>query len=528
MSNNNGTGFKDIPSSYLNTVNQYLTQTFTDQEARTDEDEYLILVDLIERTERGELIIDESGNANNQLLEMGWNDERVTADLALNKTRTINIKDYLLIGGIGLLVIGILLYMFGFFDPSPSEEVVEQPVEQVEEAEEVVEQIIVTPLSQQSLQIASSLGGSIKIAEPRTLDVEGKSLNKTMAIVPARTNPNGSIGFLPAENRGSAVVWVQGTVINYVIGAGPEFINALQPDDVIKLRTNTGQVLSFVVTEVYDTQPQRTELFSQRQSPGLTLFELPADDGLVRIARAIYQSSNETFETTAIRGRIGETVESHPDIDVQVSWVTVNQLPNRLVQIDAKGIYVGQKDGNNADLPIPILAFLGDNETQFTPTNGGEISKTGNWFATWEIPEDRLADVQLFLKPITSQQPIEFDLSQLTHPHQGLSSYVSESHWDMGAAEGVFTIEITNNGDGTAYLMTDEVNLRALDPNARLQPSYQTSATFPLELPPGEVKAISFIYQLPDGAEETTGIQIQLLDELYDIQFPAVVLQSES
>lgn len=525
MLNGHGTGFKDITPEYQQVVQEFLTKQYIIHDAKNAEDEYRIIADVLAKAERGEQILDDTGNPNNQLLDRDWNDERVESDLALNNKRRVQPKDYLLVGGVALLVIGFLLYSFGFFERSQPGDGEGVAVAEVAEEPTPEATLIVTPISQQSLEIATSLGGSIKIAEPRTLDVEGERFNGTFAIVPAKPKTNGSIGFLKPENRDSAVVWVQGTVINYVFGGSSEFVNALQVNDTVKLRTNTSQVLTFKVSEVFDTEPQRTEIFSQKLSPGVTIFELPAT-GSVRVVRGIYQSSDETIETTMIQGRIGETVDKHPDIDVVLSWVKLNQLANGLVRVDAKGIYVGQKekaDGSNQ--PVSIIAFLGNNETQFTPISGGQITQKGNWQASWEIPEERLDDVKLFLKPITSQQPIEFDLSDVPHPRDVLNLTVTESHWDLDQASGTFTVQMINNGEGEIYIHADEVLLTSLG-DQKKQPLFSISETFPLHIPPGEVSNLQFTFEPSAEGEPMPPIQIQVIDAIYEIQIPATIARN--
>jgi len=523
ISSKNGTGFKDIEPGYQLVVQEYFTKSFIEGDAKNDEDEYRILAEILRKAERGEQILDDTGNPNNQLLSIDWNDERVTADLALNKQRRVQTKDYLLVGGVGLLVIGFLLYSFGFFERSEPKTDGETAVAEVVEDAELEEEILVTPISQQSLEIATSLGGSIKIAEPRTLDVEGARFNQTFGIVPVKPKPNGSMQFLPEEKRESAVVWVQGTVINYVFGGSSKLVNGLEINDTINLRSNTGQVLTYKVSETFETEPQRVEIFSQKLSPGITIFELPAT-GSVRVVRALYQSSDETIETTMIQGRIGETVDRHPDIDVVLSWVHMNQMSNGLVQVDAKGIYVGQKekeDGSNQ--AVSIIAFLGNNESQFTPITGGQITEKGNWSASWEIPEDRLADVNLFLKPLTSQPPIEFDLSDVPHPRDQLILTATESHWDIDQGVGVFTVQMINEGDGDVYIFPDEVLLTAAT-SQKEQPIFNVSKTFPLYIPPGEVTNLQFTFQPAAEGESMPPVQIQVIDAIYEIQIPASVV----
>jgi hypothetical protein len=533
MSNKNGTGFKDIEPGYQLVVQQYMTKRFIEEDAKNDEDEYRILADTLRKAERGEQILDDVGNPNNQLLSIDWNDERVTADLALNKQKRVQPKDYLLVGGVGLLVIGFLLYSFGFFDRSKTEtDAVAAAAGEGGGAEEVEAEpeatIVVTPISQQSLEIATSLGGAIKIAEPRTLDVEGVRFNQTYGIVPVKPKPNGSMQFLPEEKRDSAVVWVQGTVINYVFGGSTQLVNGLEINDTIHLRSNTGQRLTYRVSDIFETEPQRTEIFSQKLSPGITLFELPAT-GLVRVVRALYQSSDETVETTMIQGRIGETVNQHPDIDVVLNGVYLNQMRNGLVRVEAEGVYVGEKgeeggtnQAEDANQVVSIIAFLGNNDTQFTPITGGQIREKGDWHASWEIPEERLADVKLFLKPITSQQPIEFNLSDIPHPRDQLNLTVTESHWDIDQEAGVFSVRMSNNGDGDVYIFPDEVLFTAAV-SQKEQPHFSVSETFPLYIPPGEGVDVQFSFQPSAENEAMPPVQIQVIDAIYEIQIPAEV-----
>lgn len=497
--------FRDIPPEYVSVVQAYLTRIFAEQNAKTDEDEYLILVDLLGKTERGELIIDETGNPNNQLLELAWNDERVEADIALKRGRTVKPRDYLLIGGLGILLFGFLLYTFGFFSPAPTE-----IVEEIEPTLEAtaLPTVDVTPISQRSLEISTSLGGRIQVAEPRTIEFLGENIQRTLAIVPTSPNQSGSVNFLAPEQAEDAVVWIYGTVINYVMGASPTYVRSLTLGDDVILRTNTGQTYQFEIVDLFETEPQKVEIFSQNETPGITIFEMPAETGVVQVARARYLNNDEVIASPLIDGAIGNIITSHPEVQIILNDVVANQTANQLLEIQATGNYLDHQGTS----PAPVVMYLSDGGTEYSPTSGGQIDGKGEWLTTWSVPIETIADYQLVMKTFTTPEEIVFDLSDLPDPRTELGFSTPQITFDPSTSVGTFSLDVVNSGEGVVFLYADDFAFS----HQNLQTVFNHNLLFPTQVPPGGQLSIQINF-IPDLSQPGTPVSIRLLDREYII-----------
>jgi hypothetical protein len=269
-------------------------------------------------------------------------------------------------------------------------------------------------------------------------------------------------------------------------------VRRLEPGDDIIMRTATGAVYTFTVSRQFTAEPQQVELFSQRQSPGLTLFALPAGGKPVPVARAVYLAANEELTGLGQVAALGETIEVG-GAPLTVTAVTVDETADGLLAIRVSG-EVGE--GRAPAAAQPLLLSLITPAGQYGPESGGQLYAEGSdgdgrWQAVWRLPPGFVfGQARLHLASLYDQAAL-VDLGTLARPAEGLAFRVSKASWDERTAEGVVTVVVTNGSAGAARL--DGAQFRLSQQGGDIARTIQPH--LPLLLEPGATVALELRFR---------------------------------
>ena len=186
-----------------------------------------------------------------------------------------------------------------------------------------------------ALPVSLTIGGAVYAVEP---------------IVPQRE------AWVYPPDRSGKVVWVCGTIVNYVLGLEPtagneELLRALAPGDEITLRLSSGTALRFRFAERQDAVAGAESAMSQ-QEPRLTLV-LPKGDNW-QIATAEYAAETEAME---------------------VSPAGTSARPGQSFQIGQTSVTLNRSYAQDSEnVPQGTMYYL----TEFTVRNNGESPLAGN------------------------------------------------------------------------------------------------------------------------------------------------------
>ena len=93
----------------------------------------------------------------------------------------------------------------------------------------------------------------VTLGRPGALEIRYMASEETVAlpIDPARVSNKGEMPYnaVVMGSDSPVAVWVFGTVLNYAIGLPENLVTALQPGDRLRLTTDTGFALPFIVTQ---------------------------------------------------------------------------------------------------------------------------------------------------------------------------------------------------------------------------------------------------------------------------------------
>ncbi len=163
-----------------------------------------------------------------------------------------------------------------------------------------------------ALQTIGSLGGALTIGRPSAIELTYRRTEETIAlpIDPSQPTAKGEMRYSEATmlSDNPVAVWLFGTVLNYAIGLPQSLVQNLAPGDRIRLSTDTGAALQFVVAETgMGASHEAPQLLSQNRL-GLTLFALPAaSEGEVAFVRANYDLTSEAEQGPMVY-EVGEPV----------------------------------------------------------------------------------------------------------------------------------------------------------------------------------------------------------------------------
>ena len=447
---NNGADASQTEPAYRLAFERWLDAQLAS--ATTEEAEYEIISRLTPLMESGQLIVDDNGREHQLVGGAVYDDASVAARIRRHEaTRRTGQRERILYG---LLILGVVAFVLialgvtGFSDDEETEAVVGVETEIPPTP---------TPIRENVLELADDLGGRVELGQPRTIEIRHRTTeeNITLAIVPAQVDENGLIPYFKPNSYGDeteeVAVWVFGTVINYVFGIPEEMVRDLTLDDTILMRTATGAVYTFAVTEQFTAEPQEVELFSQRQAPGITLFALPASGEPLPMARAVYLAANEELTGLAPVAAVGEEISIN-GISFAVNAVSVDQELDGLLSVQVIG-HIGASETTSAS--NPLLVSLTTPTGQYAPEGGGQLyagPTAGEWALSWRLPADLLLESARLLATSLYDEGAVIDLGSMPSPEKALSLIVLNADWDELNGEATVFLEVTNEGQSTARL----------------------------------------------------------------------------
>jgi len=447
---NNGPVPSQIEPAYRLAFEQWLDTQLAS--ATTEEAEYEIVTRLIPLMESGQLIVDDNGREHQLVGGAVYDDATVAARIRRHEAANQNGRREKIL--YGLLILGVVVFVLialGVFSAGGGKD-----AEAIAGAATEIPPTP-TPISENVLELADDLGGRVELGQPRTIEIRHRATeeNITLAIVPAQVDENGLIPYFKPNSYGDdtedVAVWVFGTVINYVFGIPEEMVRGLAIDDTILMRSATGAVYAFAITEQFTAEPQEVELFSQRQVPGITLFALPASGEPLPMARAVYLAANEELTGLAPVAAVGEEI-SISGVPFVVNAVSVDQTLDGLLVVQVTGRIGASETASSSN---PFLVSLASPTGQYAPEGGGQLyagPTAGEWTLSWQLPADQLLESARLLANSLYGQSAVIDLGSLPSPDTALSLTVLKADWDELSGEATVSLEATNEGQGTARL----------------------------------------------------------------------------
>ena len=497
----NGIDPRQIDPAYRRVFTGWLDGQLGD--AADDQAELAAVNRLLLQMEAGQLIIDDLGRQHALAGEAVYNDVTVAARLRQWQTAAGKARREKAVGVLLLLgALAVLFFAFGGLDLWKGATPEAEPVEVVVEEGDLAPTPSPTPIRESVLELADNLGGRVRLGQPRTIEIrrQGAVEGVTLAIVPAQVDDKGVIRYFQpdqAEAEGTAV-WVFGTVLNYVFGIAEETARQLQLGDTVVMRSATGAVYAFAIVETLTAEPQQVEIFSQRQSPGLTLFALPASDKTIPVARAIYLAANEELAGLSALAALGERTLAAGQ-PFTATTLTVDEGLDGLLTIRVSGQIGGVSapgDGANdggaaaSGHPQPLLLSLLTPAGQYGAASGGQLAPpetaAQDWTAVWELPAGfvfgglRLRVDSLY-GPATT-----IDLGSPPLPGEAVRATITGAVWNETRAELVVSLLVVNSGPGVARL--DAAQIIISQQGGELPLIIQPY--LPLLLPPGGETAV--------------------------------------
>ncbi|MBK8989483.1 MAG: hypothetical protein IPM39_26075 [Chloroflexi bacterium] len=192
-----------------------------------------------------------------------------------------------------------------------------------------------------ALQTIGGLGGSLTLGRPSALEIRYQATEKVIAlpIDPARVSNRGELPYNAAvmASDNPVAVWVFGTVLNYAIGLPEKVVADLLPGDRLRLTSDTGYALAFVVTQTETKANHEAAGLLSQNRVGMTLFALPASSAeAVPIVQAAYDLTGEDAQTAVYR-EMGEPFFAGGDLQITDVVYSDSRSGELLVEITGAG-----------------------------------------------------------------------------------------------------------------------------------------------------------------------------------------------
>ncbi|MCP4425062.1 MAG: hypothetical protein GY803_11250, partial [Chloroflexi bacterium] len=243
-----------------------------------------------------------------------------------------------------------------------------------------------------TLETIGNLGGKLTLGRPASLEIMYRQSEESVALAidPSLITKQGELQFQESvmTSDNPVAVWVFGTVVNYAIGIPNAMIRNLSPGDWIILNTDTGDILRFVVTEIFEGDNYDTSQYLSQDHTGLTLFSLPARQAnQVGFALASYDISQETASIAA-PSQIGEPVALGGH-SLTVHEFTANHTLAGAVSVVISGTLIGQDAINTV-----IVSLSGrQNQTEaltLNPSADADQSAEQSWAIAYQVSDEFL------------------------------------------------------------------------------------------------------------------------------------------
>ena len=336
-----------------------------------------------------------------------------------------------------------------------------------------------------ALQTIGGLGGSLTLGRPGALEIRYMATEETVAmpIDPARVSNKGEMPYnaVVMGSDSPVAVWVFGTVLNYAIGLPENLVTALQPGDRLRLTTDTGFALAFIVTQTERRASHEAgDLLSQNRV-GMTLFALPAlSADAVPVALAAYDLTGEDAQTAVYR-EIGEPF--FPGGDLKLTAVSFSDSRDGELMVTLEG--TGQGNGM-------LAIHAHSHQTTAVP-----LPAEDSWQMTFLLPETVAGTGGTAGEPLTAvyrQLPggesAFIRLGDAPNLLEQLDVGDPRASWQAATGEMVVTVTVTNPGPGLVRLPGDYMQIpnkggdayesgRLMDQLLEAGETYQVKLAFP-------------------------------------------------
>ncbi len=360
-----------------------------------------------------------------------------------------------------------------------------------------------------SLQTIGSLGGALTIGRPSAIELYYSRTEETIALAidPSKPTPKGEMRYNETTmlSDNPVAVWLFGTVLNYAIGIPDSMVRNLEPGDRITLNTDTGASLSFVVAETRQGANYEAGRLLSQNRLGLTLFSLPAgaeDD--VSFALANYDVTSEEGQGQPVYS-LNEPITLPGEGLLTVTAVHMSHDTNGDIRIVIDGAANELSDSQTL-----MLSLAANNEQ----TTAVELMPDGRgaWQVGFTMP-DTISGLPLLaeVRALPDGHLTMVQLGTIPRLQEQLEIGITGAWWEEEMMRVVFTVSITNTGEGDVYLGSDFIQT-VIEGGDEYEFSGQIAPSLPLFIHPGETVGIqvTFLSQAPL-------VRVQIGDDLWEI-----------
>ena len=364
------------------------------------------------------------------------------------------------VGGLLLLAALFLFFIFrGRAQRQAIAEAEETPAPAAEGAATATPALPELAGADDALQTVGGLGAALTIGRPSAIELRYARTEEVIALAidPSRASPRGELRYnaVTMASANPVAVWLFGTVVNYGIGLPDGLVRNLQPGDRIRLNTDTGASLAFVVTETRQAASHETAAVLSQDRPGMTLFALPAAaDDEVALALASYDAAAEAWPEQAAY-EMGERFTLAGQGAVQVDAARYENTAEGALRIVIEGKIhdppeTGQGDG--------LLLSLSSRQDQ-TPAVPIEPAGDGAWQATFALAPASVG-LPLFaeLRSLPGGGLAVVRLGEAPDLREALDVEVVEAYAEPDG-RAVLALRLHNPGQGAVYLGRDFIQI---------------------------------------------------------------------
>ncbi|NLF65309.1 MAG: hypothetical protein GX579_12000 [Chloroflexi bacterium] len=345
-----------------------------------------------------------------------------------------------------------------------------------------------------ALQTIGGLGAALTIGRPSAIELRYAATEEVIALAidPSRPSPRGELRFSEATmaSESPVAVWLFGTVVNYGIGLPDSLVRNLQPGDRIRLSTDTGASLAFVVTETQQGASHETSAVLSQNRPGMTLFALPAAaDDDVALAFAGYDVASEQQQAQRLY-RVGEPFSLPGWGEVEVEQVHYANTPDGSLRIVVLG--KNHPSSPTTDQTLMLSLSGGGEQTPAIPLQAAD----GSWQATFTLTT-ATPGRPLFaeLRALPGGALAVVALGDVPRLADALEVSVGQAYLQPAGEQIAVHVELRNAGEGAVYLDRGAVRVRPKGGDA-YEPVGQVEPALPILIGPGETLGLTVAFPL--------------------------------
>ena len=374
--------------------------------------------------------------------------------------------------------------------------------------------------AQIGIAISNSPAMSLTLSTPTLLAVGDKVYN----VVPQAVETTGrwSVGDLDNDQA----VWVQGTVVNYLLGinnanANRRVLESLAPGDQIRLTMRDESVFVFVVTAREIVPQTQTDILAQ-QSPGITIALLGSDNQDRLVVHGDFQTT-EGSANSNLNGS-GNVVEMGETAQLGSARLTVNSVTGLFDRPEAPPGFIfflvnfQIQNAGSAPLDTSTLRFELQDEYGNTYAQNPVASQLGNFpplqglLNLGEV-RDAVSGYQLpagltspTLRWVASTNDVTAGQAQVNIPFAAGGSEASQAalivpqsaEVSLDGTSVTVVGQITNTGTQNVVVKEGDVSLTS---EGTLYLKLSTNPSFPWVIPAGQTITFSVAFQRPLASE---------------------------